>query len=36
MQVLNKNTQFFFNDKPNRAKKATEDKAITFSIESEY
>ena len=28
MQVLNKNTQFIFNDKPNLAKKATEDKTI--------
>ena len=36
MQVLNKNTQLIFNDKPNLAKKALEKKPIIFSIESEY
>ena len=28
MQVLNKNTQILFNDKPNLGKRATEDKII--------
>ena len=36
MQVLNKNTQFLFNVKPNLDKRATEDKMINFSKESEY
>ena len=36
MQVLNKNTQFLFNIKPNLDKRATEDKIINFSKESEY
>ena len=35
MQVLNNNTQFLFNDKPSLGKKATEDKTINFSRESE-
>ena len=36
MQVLNKNIQFLFNEKPNLGKKATEDKPMNFSNESEY
>ena len=36
MQVLNSNTQFLFNGKPNLGKKATEDKAMSFFNESEY
>ena len=36
MQVLNKNTQFFFNEKPNWGKKVTEDKTMNFFNQSEY
>ena len=36
MQVLNKNKQFLFNEKPNLVKKATKDKTMNFSNESEY
>ena len=36
MQVLNKNKQFLFNEKPNLGKKATKDKTMNFSNESEY
>ena len=35
MQVLNKNAQFLCHEKPNLGKKATEDKTMNFSKESE-
>lgn len=36
MPVLNKNTQFLGNEKPNSDKKAAEDKTMNFSKDSEY
>ena len=36
VQVWNKNTQFFFDGKPNLGKQATKDKTMNFSKESEY